>query len=160
MVGSVKDDPVALLCKYWVRKPCEIAGKGSLQTKTYKTRITSTTYDGLESGKQVVGPISAQTLVWIYGIGGRNMQKQTCLFHVPPYIIFTYEYAYKICLFWRLSQFNTTQIPKASINIFRYTSNSYVCVPYSTSRYGTGVQEMRCCFTGLKSWGTLRLTVS
>jgi hypothetical protein len=40
----------------------ETAGKGNLQTKTYKHK------NRLESGKQVVGPISAQTLVdWRLG---------------------------------------------------------------------------------------------
>jgi hypothetical protein len=35
----VQEYSVALLCKYWVRKPCETAGKGSLQTKTYKQEL-------------------------------------------------------------------------------------------------------------------------
>jgi hypothetical protein len=42
------------------------AGKGNLQTETYKQELEYK--NRLESGKQVVGPISAQTLVdWRLG---------------------------------------------------------------------------------------------
>jgi hypothetical protein len=50
------------------RKPVETAGKGNLQTKTYKQELQVKKENRLEYGKQVVWPISAQTLVdWRLG---------------------------------------------------------------------------------------------
>jgi hypothetical protein len=50
-----------------VRIPCETEGKGNVQTKTYKNKNYKY-YNGLESGKQVVGPVLAQVVVeWWLG---------------------------------------------------------------------------------------------
>jgi hypothetical protein len=50
----------------------ETAGKGNLQTKTYKQELQ--VQNRLESGKQVVGPISEQMLVdWRFGECGNKL---------------------------------------------------------------------------------------
>jgi hypothetical protein len=53
-------------CRRVFSKPCEAAGKGSLHTGTYNKNYNY--YKLLESGKQVVGPVSTQApLDWRLG---------------------------------------------------------------------------------------------